>query len=737
LLSVVTGPLDERVRERIIAETHGNPLALLELPRGLSITALGGGFGLLDARALPARIEESYRARLSALPREVEQLLLLAAAEPVGDPVLLRRAGNRLGLDFDAVDAAEAVGLLSFEERVTFPHPLVRSAIYRSASADDRRQVHLALAESTDVAADPDRRAWHLAAAAAGPDETVASELERSANRAQARGGVAAAAAFLKRAVTLTLDPALRVERALAAAGASLQAGALDAARTLVSIAESAGVDEMLRAQAEILRAQIAFVSSRGGAAPALLVRAAQRIEPLDAGLARETYLGALTAAMFAARLADPGGTVQDVARAVQAAPAAENSRRGTDLLLDGWASLFIDGCAVAAPTLREAVEAYADGPISPDALQLLGLVTITAPVVWDEARWDALSEQHVRIARESGAMSELPLALNSRSYVHLFRGEFDRASALVEEARTTVDATSASFTPWGAIALAALRGRVGDATGVLESSAADAAHRGDGISLTVVAWARALLYNGLGWYEKAFASAADAVTCPTNSAAAVWGTAELIEAAARVGKTDAAADADRRLAAIAEAVDSDWALGLSARSSALLRTGPAAEHLYCEAIERLERCGMRVDRARAHLVYGEWLRREGRRVDARAQLRCAHDDFIAIGMEAFAERAGHELLATGETVRKRTVETRDDLTPQERQIAELARDGLSNPEIGARLFLSRRTVEWHLRKVFAKLGISSRRELASAVPGTDSQRSGASGPDLLDRMPA
>jgi DNA-binding CsgD family transcriptional regulator len=371
---------------------------------------------------------------------------------------------------------------------------------------------------------------------------------------------------------------------------------------------------------------------------------------------------------------------------------------------------------------LREVLREFGPGMSAADQLPLLWLVTITAPVVWDDARWEVLSRQHVELARSSGALSELPLALNSRIYVLLFRGELDTAGALIEEARVAIEATGANLTPWGAVALAVLRGREQDAADLLEVVTASATQRGEGISLTVIAWARAILYNGLGIHDKAFAAAQEATHCPTNSAAAAWGLVELIEAAARVGESEVAADAARRFAEIARAAGTEWALGVNARSRALLSTGTAAEHLYREALERLGRCQMRVEVARAHLRYGEWLRRENRRVDARKQLRAAHDQFTSIGMEAFAERARSELHATGETVRKRRAETRDDLTAQERQIAHLARDGLSNPEIGARLFLSPRTVEWHLRKVFAKLGIHSRRELADALPSPDSE---------------
>ena len=715
LLSVVTGPLDERVRERIIAETQGNPLALLELPRGLTAVELAGGFGLIEPRALTGQIEESFGRRLDALPDDTRRVLLVAAAEPLGDPLLLLRACELLGIPVLAADVA-ADGLLAFGERVTFRHPLVRSAVYRSATVQERREVHLALAEVTDREAEPDRRAWHLAAAASGPDEEVASELERSAERAQSRGGIAAAAAFLRRAVELTLDPERQLKRALSAAQASLYAGAFNAALHLVAMAEARATDERDRARAELLRAEIGFASSHGSGAPALLLRAIQRVERVDVRLARAGYTQALSAAMFAARLAGPGGGPRDVAHAMQAAPPPGDPRSAADVLIDGWAALFSDGCASAAPTLKEALRQFTEGTVAADELHMLWLATITAPVVWDEARWDALSTTHVELARTTGALSELPLALNSRSYIDLFRGESETASALIEEARVAVEATSARLTPWGAVALAVLRGREHDASTLLDAATADATHRGEGISLTVIAWARAVLYNGLGAYDRAFAAAQDAIDCPTNSAAAAWGTVELIEAAARVGESQAAAEAGERFAAIADAAGTDWALGVNARSRALLTSGAAAERCYRESLDRLGRSQMRVDLARAHLLYGEWLRREGRRIDARAQLRSAYDAFTSIGMEAFAERARRELVATGETVRKRSVETRDDLTPQERQIAELARDGLSNPEIGARLFVSRRTVEWHLHHVFAKLGIRSRGELPTAL---------------------
>src|SRR3954452_23635887 len=726
LRRAVRSKLDERVRERLIAETRGNPLALLELPRGLTPMELAGGFGVPGAEGLSGKIRESFVRRLETLTDDARRLVLLAAAEPVGDPLLLWRAADRLGLAPAAAEEAEAQDLLAIGERVRFRHPLARSAIYRSAAARERRAIHLALAEVTDPVVDPDRRAWHLAAAAAGPDEEVASVLERSAVRAQARGGLAAAAAFLQRAVALTEDPGKRVERALVAAQANLQAGAFDAALGLLSTAEAGPIDEVQRGRLDLLGAEIAFASRRGSAAPALLLQAAKRLEPLDAPLARTGYLKALSAALFAARFAGPGGGARDVASAVQAAPSSQSPPTVADLLVDGWATLFADGCAAASPTLHEALTRFEHHMAAADQLHVLWLVTITAPVVWDDARWDVLSRFHVDLARSSGALSELPLALNSRIYVHLFRGELETADALIDEARVAIEATDAGLTPWGAVALAALRGREHEAAVILEAAAADATQRGEGLGLTVIAWPRAVLYNGLGIPDQAVAAARDAIDCPTNSAAAAWAMVELIEAAARVGEPEAADEAAGRFAEIAKASGTDWALGVHARSCALLSPDASAERHYREALDRLERCQMRVDLARAHLLYGEWLRREHRRADARAQLRAAHDQFNAIGMEGFADRARKELQATGEHVVTPTPEARAELTAQERQIARLARDGFSNPEIGGRLFLSPRTVEWHLHKVFAKLGIRSRTELFSALPSSSPERTAA-----------
>jgi DNA-binding CsgD family transcriptional regulator len=722
LSSAVRFMLDEPVRDRIIAETRGNPLALLELPRGLTATQLAGGFGTLPAHALTGRIEESFVRQLETLSDDAQRLLLVAAAEPVGDPLLLWRAAEQLGIGPAAADAAEAEGLLAIGERVTFRHPLVRSAVYRSAAVQERRAAHLALAEATDPDSDPDRRAWHLAAAAAGPDEPVALELERSAGRAQARGGLSAAAAFLQRSVALSADPAQRVRRALAAAQASLHAGAFDAALGLLATAETGALDELQIAQVELLRGEIAFASSMGSVAPPMLLKAAKRLARLDIELARETYLDAWGAALFAGRLATSGDLLE-VSRAARSAPPPPGPLRPSDLLLDSLATLITEGAAASAPMLRRATSAFLDEPSPAQENFRWGwMSTIPSNVLWDEDSWCAINARQVQEARDAGALARLPIDLTAWAILVAWRGDLGAAAAAIAEAEAVTRATGSRLAPYAALLLAALRGREGDAATVIESVIRDAGAGGQGIGVQWAEWVNAILFNGLGGYERALASAQRATEETPQLFISAWALPELIEAAVRSGKTELAAGALELLAEVTATAGTDWGLGIAARSGALLSDGETAERLYREAIERLGRTRLRPELARAHLLYGEWLRRENRRVDAREQLRTAYDMLVGIGMEAFAKRTRIELLATGGKVRKRTVDTRDDLTHQERQIARLARDGLSNPEIGSRLFLSPRTVEWHLRKVFAKLGVHSRRELANALPSSDSE---------------
>ena len=715
LLSVITGPVDERVRDRIVAETRGNPLALLELPRGLTYQELAGGFGLPDAAALSGKIEDSFRRRLEPLPPATRLLLAVAAAEPIGDPVLVWRAAGQLGVEADAALPAVAAGLVDFAGQVRFRHPLVRSAVYRAASPEERRTIHGALADATDSDVDPDRRAWHRAHATSGPDEEVADELERSAVRAQTRGGLAAAAAFLREAARLTPDPARQAQRALAAAQASHQAGAPGAALAMLVLAQARPLDELQRARVNLLRAEIAFASRRGNDAPPLLLKAARQLEPLDLGLARETYLEAFTAAVLAGRLSH-GADVAEVSRAVRLAPAASAPPRAPDFLLDGLALLVTDGRPAGTPLLKRSLSAFSGQDISTEeGLRWLWLAGRVADDLWDDQSWEVLCTRHVKLARQAGALTELPIALRSRIFVHVFAGELDEGAALMQEVRAVTEVTGTQLAAYGAVALAAWRGREAEAAELIRATIDDVTSRGEGMGLSISYHARALLYNGLGRYAEARAAAEQAAEHEDLGIFA-WALTELVEAASRSGGPEVAATALERLAEMTRTAGTDWALGIEARSRALLSEDDAAEALYREAVERLGRTRIRVELARAHLLYGEWLRRRGRRVDARQQLRMSHEGCIAMGLEAFAERARRELLATGETVRDRGVETREELTAQEAQIAALAGDGKTNPEIGAELFISPRTVEWHLRKVYPKLGISSRRQLREAL---------------------
>ncbi|MFR9794775.1 helix-turn-helix transcriptional regulator [Streptomyces sp. MS06] len=717
LRTAIPGPLDERVCERIVAEARGNPLALLELPRGLTHAELAGGFGLPAPQALSGRIEDSFRRQLERLPSDTRQLLLLAAAEPLGDPVLVWRAAARLGIGAGALAAAAAARLIQFGTRIRFRHPLVRSAVYRAASAKERMCAHEALAEATDAEALPEQRAWHRAHAAAAPDEEVAAELELSAGHAQARGGLAAAAAFMHRAVMLTPESARRAERALTAAHAEQKAGAAEAARELLAVAEAGPLDERQHARAGLLRAEIAFTAHHGNLAPPLLLDAAKRLESLDARLARETYLQTLSAAMFAGRLAHGCGLLE-IAAAARAAPPAPGSPGAADLLLEALSRYLTENSVAAAPAMNRAVNAFlGDGVCAEEELRWLWLAYITAVARWDGDAWRALAERHVRLARTTGALSVLPLALSSRIIVHLFEGELPEAAALSTEVSTITAVTGMQITDYGALTLAAWRGREAEAEELGRRAVSEARKRGEGVGLTVAQWATAVLRNGQGRYQEARTAAAQAsADPPAPGVAAHWAPAELVEAAVRCGDAELASQALEQLMESTGASRTDWARGIEARSRALAEPGGDTEALYREAIDRLGATRLRPESARTHLLYGEWLRRERRRVDAREHLRRAHDVFTTLGMAAFAERAARELRATGESVRRRSVEAGGDLTPRELQIARLVGEGLTNPEIGSRLFMSPRTVEYHLRKVFAKRGIASRTEIRTVL---------------------
>jgi DNA-binding CsgD family transcriptional regulator len=710
LSSVVGAPLDERVRGRILAEARGNPLALLELS-----AERAGGFGVPSVLPLQSRIEESFRRRVERLPADTQRLLLLAAAESTGEPDLLWRSAAELGISSDAVIPAERDGVLELGVRVTFAHPLLRSAIYRAASPDDRRTAHRALAAATDAKIDPDRRAWHMAQAAVAPDEAIAGELERSAGRARARGGFAAAAAFLQRAATLTPDAHTRARRALEAAGAKHLAGAPEEALTLLAAATGGPLEPLDRAMLQRLHGQIALDLRQAGDAVPLLLDAAKQLGPLDPDVARETYVEALRAASVAGRFS---GSMAAAARAARDAPARPGEPRGIDLLLDGLAIRFTDGYAASAPALKRALAALRhEGAHGPADARWPWTARRVAPDLFDDDAWHELATRNVQIARQTGALAVLPLALNYLSLLRCFEGELAAAEALIDEADDIADATGTPPIVFGRVLLAGCRGDQARAPALFAESEDAAAARSEGVVSTFGEHARALLHNALGQHADALAPAQEA-SARDELMLSVWSLPELVEAAARTGRTELAADAMERLARRTQAAGTDLALGVEARVRALVSEPTQAEAAYQEAVDRLGRTRITLERARAHLVYGEWLRREQRRIDAREQLRAAHAMFTGMGAEAFADRARRELLATGETVRTRSPETGNELTAQEAQIARLARDGLSNPEIAARLFISPRTVQYHLHKVFAKLAISSRNQLHGVLPG-------------------
>jgi DNA-binding NarL/FixJ family response regulator len=722
LRSVVTGPMDDRVRERIVAETHGNPLALLELPHALTPEELAGGFGLPAASSLAGRIEAGFRRRLEPLPEDTRHLLLVAAAEPLGDPVLVQRAAAQLGVEIESAAPAAAAGLVDLAGQVRFRHPLLRSAVYRAASPSQRREVHGALAEVTDAVLDPDRRIWHRAHATAEPDDAVAAELERSAERAQTRGGLAAAATFLEEATRLTVDRSQKGRRALVAARTKQQAGSPDGALSMLVLARANPLDELEQAQATVLEAQVAFDTRRGSDAPGLLLAAARQLEPLDLALARSTYLDALAATVSAGRLTGEV-TMGEVAGAARAAPGPDAASGPPDRLLYALAVLATEGRPAAVSLMKDAVAAFRTDDLSIDeGLRWLWLAGRVADDLKDDDSWHAIVTRQVDMAREAGALTALPAALRARIIVHVVAGELDAATALLQDARAVTEVTGTQLAAYGATTLAAWRGDDTTATELVEATIADATLRGEGMGLSLGNYASAVLHNGHGRYREAL-EAAKRASEYTDLGTYDWGLVELVEAATHSGEPDAAAAAAENLAETAQLTETDWARGVAAGSRAMVSDSSAAEALYNEAIERLGRTRIRVQLARTYLNFGEWLRREGRRADAREPLRRAHDLFSAMGAEAFAERARRELAATGETVRKRSVETHVELTPQETLIVRLATEGRTNPEIAAELFISPRTVEWHLRKVYGKLGVSSRKELRGAWPNRRSGR--------------
>ncbi|BBZ41348.1 helix-turn-helix transcriptional regulator [Mycobacterium conspicuum] len=712
LSTILPTRLDESVRENILAEADGNPLALLELSRALPPSRLAGGYGLASAKPLETRIEQTYGRRLAELPSQTRTLLLIAAAEPTGEPTWLWAAAGRLGIGADAGIPAEQSGLVTVDTRMRFRHPLVRSAVYGGADSSERRQVHAALAEVIPGAVAQEHRVWHRAHAADGPDEAVARDLARSAEQASRRGGTAAAAAFLAHAAELTPDPVRRAERALAAALSKLDAGdPAAAARILAAVPGTES--ELFSARVDLVRAKIAFAARRGRDAPPLLLTAAEKLRPIDAALARDAYLEALVAAMIVGRLhADPAGSADAIAAAARQLP-PPSEPASADLLLDGLVVRLTKGHAAAAPLLGGAISKYlaedAAGTADPRSHDITLRVLLD---LFDQDTYNYLNARQLELLRNAGELTVLPAALTTYAGSCVTAGDFAQAQDLLEQSDAISAATGAP--PHNSIKtyLAACRGQEQLARQLAQTTISEASERGEGSEITVVLFALAVLHNGLAQYDEAFTACATALEYDDVG---MYGHLlnEMVEAAARSGEAHAAAAAAAQLMDRAEATDTATARGYAARAKALTSVGNAAEQQYRLAISELDGSPLKVLTARTHLLFGEWLRRENRRAEARTELRTALEMFLQMGADGFTERNRRELTAAGEPLEQRRPDTSTaTLTTQESYIARLAGDGYTNAEIASHLFISPRTVEWHMSKIFAKLGVSSRREL-------------------------
>ncbi|MFC5264814.1 AAA family ATPase [Kribbella qitaiheensis] len=721
--SVLMRQLDAPVRERLLAETRGNPLAVLELPHTLTRAEVASGILRPEGGSLSTRIEDSFRQRVEQLPDQTQQLLLLAAADSLGDPLLLWRAAEHANLPADAADRAVDAGLFEIREQCVFRHPLVRSATYRSASENDRRTAHAILADVTDEDKDADRKAWHRAQATAVPDEDIAAALEHTASRARARGGLAAAGSFLERAAQLTPDPGRRLQRALAAAEMLLEAGALASVETLLRTIDTSGISEsseLQQARTDRLHAEVMLVREDGDKTAAILqmLNAADRLEPFDRDLGQAIHLRVLDLGLnhLGVNLG-PEGRAAVVA--IAHAPPRTDHFTPQELMIRGYARIFAEGFPAGIDLMRAAMVALRDAPgMQESDFPLLEACVTTAGGLWDLVSEEALIRRGVELARRVGALPRLQTLLSKWGHLKVYVGDFTAADALFAEAETLSKVTGTHNLDSGS-SLDAVRWECDEALRRLEE------HEGQGIHGAFwILTLRARAFNGAGRYEQALELARRAVH---HVGAYSHALIELVEAAVRCGDLGRARDALEPLVARTQLGGTDWALGLEARCRALVSDAENADVYYREAVERLGRAGTRPALARAHLLYGEWLRREGRRRDAREHLRTALELFETVGMPGFAQRTRRELVATGETARKRVEETRTDLTRQESQIARLAADGLTNAEIGAQLFLSPRTVEFHLRHVYPKLGVSSRRELWKAV-AIGAPTSGSSG---------
>jgi DNA-binding CsgD family transcriptional regulator len=713
LAAAVAGAINRLVRDRVIAEAGGNPLALQQLAAALTPSQLNGRSVLPERLTLGARLEHRLVRLVLELPPQTQLLLLLLSADPGGDEGLLARAATALRVGPEAAGPAEGGELLE-AGRLVFRHPFVASALYRAAGALERSKVHEALAAAADPETDPDWRAWHRAASVLGPDEDVAAELERAAPRALAREGHALAARFLEHSARLTPDPGRRSERTLEAVRHLLMSGATGRAWALLADASLYVHDERQRVQAERLRGAISLERGRGGTAPDVLLQAALTLEPLDVPLARETHLEALIQSLYSGPLVS-GDLLRKIASAGRAAPRPVGAATVADEILDSFAALFTEGHAAAAEGLRSVVERLRLGE-GDDDLRTLGYGCHAAMETWDDEAVHVIATRRLQRARDTGALTELPRALSYMAHCEVLFGRFDVAIELVDEAGAVTAATRNPGIVDRANAVrlivSAWQGREEEARTLAEDGIREAVARGHGAEINLAQYALSVLENGLGRPAAALVAARVAFELKTIYVTTAV-TPELIEAAVRSGEPHLAAPALARLTESALAGGTEWGLGMLARSRALLAEGAAAEELYLAAIEHLSRCRARVHLARARLLYGEWLRRSRRPREARDQLRTAYDMCSSMRAAGFAERARTDLLATGEHRVSRTAQSVELLTPHELRIARLASEGASNGEIAAALFVSRRTVEYHLHKIYRKLDIGSRTQLA------------------------